>query len=224
MPKEYTRQFSLLGHIPTFGSILLFDDFEGGWHSHNSSTTQDDVMILSAEAAYNGKAGLYIATDHISPAANDFETYGRYFPWPISNKIRLRLNFWPIDEGNLGYLEFHLTYDDSASKYEGRIRYDGQNHLWQYYNSAGNWTNITDGSHAPNSSAWHYLDFTIDKANNTFTSLLCDNLNLNLSNLALKNPSTENVVFAILTIKISTAASAAVGVYIDNLLITQSPD
>ena len=221
MGKEYIRRQAVVGNVDILGEVLLFDQFERGWHIFESPTSTDKCILLDHAAALTGELGLKLQTVIIDPADNDTVLASMYFSIRPSKLIRLQSSFKFPEIGDEKYLDFTiLAYIDSSS-YTARIRVEPLEEKIYLYNSAGGYTEITDIPLHPYDAYWYSLDLILNLSTGYYKKLTIGHLEADISAYDIKSAATAKDSRATLTLTLTGNGEGAATVYIDHILISE---
>ena len=189
MGQEYIRTVRVSGLIESAGNILLFDDCDVFRNWFTDGTGTDFVVALDTTIIFNGDASMKLQTKATSPAAGDFVEAFRRIYLPASKLVSMEL-FWRYSiEADTRFIDFLLKYFDSSNRHEADIRYNVQSAKWQYLNSAGTFSDIPGGAQSFTQKAWNRLKFTIDFRNNQYLKFTSNDLEVDLTDTPIYNPS-----------------------------------
>jgi len=220
MAKEYTRIYDIQGSIPHYGNVLYNNDFSKSWNIDTTPSNDDKLLYLAASAAYSGNAGLVLAPDHISPAANDYNLVNFTFS-PSSSKTFFLYTYFRLPTLlSCKKLEFIFTLDNTINEYSAKILYDPINNKFQYLNSANTYTDIPDSSYTLEDNRWYRLIWGINIDTTKHIFLMLAHLKFDLSSYLFVTGATNDVFTSYLQVKITTQSTTAPIVHLDNILIT----
>lgn len=221
MGKEYVRNITVIGEVPSLGPLILFDDMEGLFKWGKTGTGADYTVEKDATVAYNGLACLHLATRASNPAEDDVVAAHRYlYPRP-GKRYRIELLFQYENSTFCKLLEFDFSIQDGTYLHNIFIRYDPVNAKWQYKSAAGAWVDVVDGAQGLLQAGWHRLVFEFDQNAKEFKSLVCDAKEMDLSGIRYQVAGNGADQYAKLDFKVVAGSTTPPEVYIDDVLIME---
>lgn len=218
MGKEYIRDISVIGQVPSFGNIIYYDDFEHNL-SWTSGGTGTEIVKRDPDVYFSSSASCYMKPRTAAAAEDDLVIINQYAH--IHNNKRFTFEcFFKIDvPDDTKYMQFNLTYNDGSNDYAAYIRYDSANTKWQYYNSASQWADISGADVALGSDYWNHLSISLDMVNFDYGEFIVNDIYADLS--AQSIPAGENASFPYfqMTIRNQAAGANRPQTWIDSVLV-----
>lgn len=223
MGKEYTRSLSIIGNVPSLGSVIYFDDFETGfdWYTEGIGT---EIAEKSNEAPYQGAYSMKLGTQASTPLEADWVKASRYIPVPSSKLMVIEFLIFSNTSKPFGDLELYFQSDDLSNIKKSAFFWDFDTKLWHYRNSAGSYTSIPGSSFKPTGKSWSRVRAVIDLYSNKYVSLQINNIVLDLSAHSFSVEASADASTALVWLRVYSSADGTEAItYIDNFLITDTP-
>lgn len=222
MGEEYIRTVDARSLVKAGDKVILYDSFEEGISFTIAATGSDWRAHFSQNFKRNFANSLFLRTRITSPAANDTIQANWYTDLRPSKQVKLSLDFLYNDLANVKDIRFWANFKYSTVILTSGFLYDPQNTKWQYYNSAGSFTDIIGGSQALTQQAWHHIEASIDLIAKQYVSLICGNSTFSLAPLQVQEaggPPAQEFYFGIL---VTAQGSTPPEVFLSNLLILKN--
>lgn len=216
MGKEYTRDIQVLGLVPNFGKIIIFDNF-----SNNLS------FIPSGNAGYivRRNPSIYLSPpascEIITPPYNEEQASisKLLFPSP-ANLINSSFIFSITNVAIILNLTFQLYYYDGTYRHIVRIVWVSDGTKWQYLNSAGSLTDIPNATQKLLNNSWNSLNFSFNTALSKHSKFQSNYLNLDISDIPYMLSENTAAPSLELSITASVNSNFTTTLFVDSLKIS----
>lgn len=222
MSREYTRRLSIIGDVPAFGEVVLFDDFESSLVWTKAETAGDTIFELDITTLYSGNHSLHLKTRTTDSAEDDFIRASRRFPSPPSGLISMALLFLCPDFTPFKSLKISINVQTATSTKALVFQYDIINGVFQYRNSDGGFTNITDLTLTLAPLFWHLLRFTADPTAGFYKYFNVNEYSHYPVKIPIYEPSNGAALSSVAHIEIITAGAAPAELFINTFLIHET--
>lgn len=227
--KEYDPALDQWRRKLFLNRVLLEDSFQetDKWTGQKSGTGSDYVVdgdYAGPEVYFKDKC-MQMKTRATAPAAGDYVSTYRVFVVSPKKKVMVFWKFRFESASNFAYIEFDISYYDSAKLHDARIRYDVQNNKWQYLNSSNAWTDSpVSATQKLAASTWHQLYLAIDLANLKYIGMWCAGYSRDLSACGYYNPADAATrEYAKIAVRLENVGAVQITGYLADLLITELP-
>lgn len=221
MGDEYIRQIMVLGSVPAYGPVILWDNFESLLKWSKVGTGADYVVALVTTKAYNGGACLHVKTRTTGAAADDVVNAYRYTFRRPGLRYRVECVYEFLAEAALKFLDFEFLSEDGAYLHHLQVAYDPQNHKWQYRSGVATWTDIPGSSQNLAEGAWHRVMFEVDESSGYITKLVSDGLEVSRLELAYYKVANVAPVYAQVLLGLTSVAATPPEAWFDDVLVME---
>lgn len=219
MSREYTRAHSIFGFLPFTGAVIVSDDFEGRLKYNKVDGAGDSVFEIDPSDSLSGDNSLLLKT-RTTAAAEDDEISASRFVHLLPDKIVAfeTVFTYPV-VASLKSIGFRLFFYDGTIQHTALIQYLPNTPIWQYYNSSGSYSNITNSGLTLNVDTWHRVLLKVNFATDKFLSLHVDHLSFDLSAFALRTAGSAWNLALDHLVTICTSGAAPTQASIDRSII-----
>lgn len=221
MGEEYIRRIMVLGSVPYLGPILCSDDMEDLLKWTEAGTGGNTVFEKNTSVAYNGSASLHMKTRSISAAeGDDISGYRSLYQRP-GKRYRFECFFRPDAAAQSGYVYVKVKIYDGSTYHNLGIRWDEVNGAWEYIDGQGQWTAISGGSQSLTADQFHRVLFEWDQNTGKYIRMICDGLEIDLSDLSYYQSASANAQTLRLDVGMLAGASPPGELYVDDVLVLE---
>lgn len=195
--------------------LLLFDDFGSGLLKWSAVDPTYGRVELSNVRAFSGSASLRL----LANASQEYTTVRSFSVTPgLTMRAHARFSLSP---SNLTCFYFLLARSMSTGQYEGSIRYNVDEDLWQYYATGTGWTNIPGASQdlRLDLDTWHRLELEVNFATKKFVSLKVGPMEVDMSDISLWEAANGYAEYAMMDIGLRATADGASEVWVDDVFV-----
>ena len=206
-----------LGSISTFernGNVFFMDSFDtlNKWEIFEINL-DSDVYINSSRARTGYKSCKLTAGGHPAAWAGIYH----YHSVPIINRIGFEVSF--TMSADISFLLFAIKIYDGTEIHLARIRYYRSSNKLQYYDSIGDWQDITTIDLKNNDYLFHTLKFVIDTSTKKILRVVLNNIKYTINADYRTTPSTE-AAYTVYMIELWSDEEHTQSVYIDDVILT----
>lgn len=221
MGKEYLRDITVIGLVPSLGPVILFDDMEDLFKWSESDGVGDFVFEKDSAVAFNGSASLHMITRTAGAAPADVVTAWRRFYQRPGKRYRVELLWNLAANARCNLVTFKVSIMDGSAEHRAAVFYDSQNLKWLYMDSGSVPRDVVDGAQNLCEGAWHRLMFEIDEVKGEYLRMVSDGLEIDLGGTAYYNPSNGAVIKGSVLFSIKSQSTAPPEINIDDVLIME---
>lgn len=201
------------------GTVHWTTNFELPIHTLIIGGTPGGAGVLTTEYAFTDCTSLKLTTLNVQYSTiNANKNTGL----PETRQVGLECNIaMPATNGRS--IDLILAYSTTTTKYNACVRYDLINKKWQYRNSAGTYTDITDGAQNMNlhPTMFNHMKFIVDHSTHKYIRLMSNDKSWDLSELDIYSQAIAGSETLTATVEGKTDANAAVDFYLDDMTITE---
>jgi len=154
--------------------LILDDGFEGAFLWLQGGNAGDCAATRSSLACYHGLYGMKLDTRVTDPEDGDWVSAFRTIPFPYRDKLWFRCRWRPGLVAYIGNVEFRLDIYNGVKQRRAALRYVPATPAFQYFNSAGGWSNLATLAISLLNATWTQLDWCLDL---TLNQYVCAYLN-----------------------------------------------
>lgn len=211
------------------GRVFITDTFEDYYELPSEKWKlggdTDYAHELATDYPLNGATCLKMTT---GASANRLVTVWKYFGTFPKSKFGFEINV----NSMIGATAFQklyilMSYHDGTNTLISGIQWLGEaNKKFQYYDSNGNWQDVTDGAYDMEVEAttrqpvYHNWKLIVDFENNLYVKFLCNEKEYDLSALAIQSTGAVDKFLVEIQISFGTATDAANAIRIDDVVVT----
>lgn len=219
MGQEYKRLVDVISSIPSWGNVLLYDDFEKGFHFSPTGTGVDWIAELSQKYQHIGSNSLHLVTRYTGAALNDTVTVYRWTGFPSSGKFRFNCFFHHNSDSYVKTIKFRIQALDGTNMNAADLIYDPVAHKWTYATSADVENDVPGGSQNLAVEIFHKLSWEADFINSKYGAFICDNLEIDMSAISCHSGANAFPRYFQIIITAKALTTTPAQVFLDNLLI-----
>lgn len=220
MGQEYIREQLVIGNIPGFSRVLLYEPFDSLVNFTLSGTGTPTSKLLISKF-FSGSKSLYVQSRTATPAEDDTAQIANNAFLGVSNKVQISVIFSLVDISAFKYFHILASYLDGTNLHNIGIRYYLTDTTWQYITTDGTWSDISGSSQLLGDATWYRCIFSFNLLLKSYSSFCCGNLDVDISSLFYQTSANASAQSFKHTIKSQNAGAAAVDFYIDSILITE---
>lgn len=213
---------SRLGSPKTYdkrGDVLFIDNFQNGLSPYYYYTVEGACSLLLKNEFT--KSGGYCLRFQWESYADEYAFISKGLGITMKGKLGLECSFahWT----NNFYIDLEIFYYDGTDLIKGEIRLKTDSGDIDYLNSGGTYTNRVSGLTITN-RYWLYntIKLVVDIVNKKYTRLLFNNVEYDMSTIALRKETDPTSPQTLFYINIKGIPSLVPDVNIDNVIITQN--
>jgi len=206
--------------INTSGRVIFFDDFERAALNWTSTGSAGGSAVTTTTNALIGAYSAYIVSN---ATIGDYWIIRKYVPFPKAGKYGLETQYSASSTTN-DKVRFDINLSGSTKILDFGVEYNPTTDAWQYYDSAGNWTDIPSCTQALffATSVVCSVKLIVDYNTGKYVQLVSNGEVFDISSLSGKTTSSAGNQLARIDIRAtSIKASAAAVMYIDNVVVTE---
>ena len=217
MGKEYTRNIQILGNIPNFGKIVLFDNFSNNL-SWDVNGNAGYIVRRNPSIYLTPPASLQLSTPN---GEEDNVTASKYLYPLLSNSLKVSIPFLINNASLVNNIKFSLLFYTGVRVYTAKILWLSSGTLFKYANSDGAHIALPDGVVNIKDDTWNRLEFSINTHLLKYSSFSFNNIFTDLSSMGL--PSTPSNISPSITfrIELTNNAEEVLSLYLDAVLISE---
>lgn len=221
MGEEYIRRIMVLGLVPSFGPVILFDDTEDLLKWAATGTGADFVCEKSQSYVYNKDYGLHLATKVTTPADGDLVSGYRYIFSRPGKRYRLELLFLFPSATDPEWVGCQVNINDGAYLHKCGLRWHPVAERWYYLKSDDTWAHVTGLTKSPYHGKWHRLVMEWDQSAVKYVKAVCDSDEADISDLVYRKESAVGSIGADVFLYVEAAGAAQAHCYFDDVLVME---
>jgi hypothetical protein len=220
MGLEYTRQLMILGQVPSFGPVILWDDFESLFKWAGAGEGAEVCEKLSTDA-YNGTACLHMETRTVGAAANDKVTATRKVHQRPGKRYRVEFLFKITVRANCLNFGVEFKINDGVDAHYIGLRYAGSLDKWEYQNEGATYSDVPGGGMALANAGWHRVSLDFDEHSKKYINMVCDGIEIDLTGILYGTVVDGDPVGANCQLKGESVAATPPVMYVDDFLFME---
>lgn len=201
------------------GNVVFMDSFEHGFNKWLPATDgTDGSAVLSALLARTGAYSAKITGD--SDPTKYMSLY-RIMPIPVEGKVGVEVSF--TVSGDMDRIEARAVIDNRTDLMRAGVRYNQTDGDFEYYNSAGGWTDI-DADVAPYAfgGAFHTMKFVFDTSINEYVRAILNHEEHDILGNAIEVAATGAVENMAIWIEVYSDTGENPVIHVEDIIVTQN--
>lgn len=221
MGKEYLRDTTVIGEVPSLGPVVLYDNMEDLFKWVEEGIMGDSVFEKDITEAYNGNACLHEKSRTTGASVGDIIEAKRIIYQRPGRRYRFECIWKVVDFACCDMLGFNVISRDGATETQMHLWYDPSLETWRYSNPAGAIVDIPNSHQILSENRWHRVLVEWDEANAKYIKMISDSMEVDMSALGLRMPPDLTALVSWVWLYLRTVGAAPVEGYFDDVLLLE---
>lgn len=221
MTKEYEREITVMGSVPSLGPVILFDDVEGTYKWGDWGTGGDFVNEKQGVIVYNGSNAGHVKSRTTGAAENDQQEARRAIFQRPGKRYAAECLWIPDAAVQADLFRFGLLFYDGSVLHEVHVAYSASGNYWLYMSLGGTEQLIPGSSQTLQQNVWQRVRFEVDQEKGFLTRLVSGALDLTGLELPYQRSASAGALQAVVKVGLRAGSAPPGEIYFDDVLVME---